>query len=72
MGKSTKEEKNLMFTSLSQIPTINNNLIICCLTPMNIYLKVSTNQNFWEFLRKKSKDSKCFLNFKLKINNFIF
>ena len=51
-------EKNMMLTSFSQLPTIKNNLIICCLTPMNIYMKGSTNLTFGEFWQKKSKDAK--------------
>ena len=52
------EEKSLMLTSLSQLPTIKNNLIICCLTPMNNYIKNISNLNFSQFWQKKSKDSK--------------
>ena len=51
-------EKNLMLTSLSQLPTVKNNLIICCLSPMNIYIKNRSSLNFWEFFQKKSKDVK--------------
>ena len=47
-----------MLTSLSQLPKVKNNLIICCLTPMNIYMKNSTNLTFGEFWKKKSKDAK--------------
>ena len=37
--KDKEKEKKLMYTSLSQLQTIKNNLIICCLTPMNLYMK---------------------------------
>jgi len=53
-----KTDKNIMLTSLSQLPTVKNNLIICCLTPMNIYMKNSTNLTFGEFWQKKSRDTK--------------
>ena len=52
------EEKSLLLTSLSQLPTVKNNLIICCLTPMNNYIKNISNLNFSQFWQKKSKDSK--------------
>ena len=54
--KDKEKEKKLMYTSLSQLQTIKNNLIICCLTPMNLYMKNSTNQTFAEFWKEKSKD----------------
>ena len=54
------EKKNLMLTSFSQLPEIKNNLIICCLTPMNIYMKTSTFLTFGDFWAKKSKDVKEF------------
>ena len=57
-SKMEKEEKNLMVTSLSQLQTIKNNLIICCLTPMNVYMKTSSHLNFPEFWNKRSKDTK--------------
>lgn len=47
-----------MVTSLSQLQTIKNNLIICCLTPMNVYMKTSSHLNFPEFWNKRSKDTK--------------
>ena len=53
-----KTNKSIMLTSLSQLPSVKNNLIICCLTPMNIYMKNSTNLTFGEFWKKKSKDAK--------------
>ena len=53
-----KTDKNIMLTSLSQLPTVKNNLLICCLTPMNIYMKNSTNLTFGEFWQKKSRDTK--------------
>ena len=64
------EEKSLLLTSLSQLPTVKNNLIICCLTPMNNYIKNISNLNFSQFWQKKSKDSKELLILKSLKNYF--
>ena len=52
------EDKKLLLTSLSQLQTIKSNLIICCLTPMNNYIKNISNLNFSQFWQNKSKDIK--------------
>ena len=52
------EEKKLLLTSLSQLPTVKSDLIICCLTPMNNYIKNISNLNFIQFWPKKLKDLK--------------
>ena len=58
-GDNTKiDDKKLLLTSLSQLQTIKSNLIICCLTPMNNYIKNISNLNFSQFWKNKSKDIK--------------
>ena len=52
------DDKKLLLTSLSQLQTIKSNLIICCLTPMNNYIKNISNLNFSQFWQNKSKDIK--------------
>ena len=52
------DDKKLLLTSLSQLQTIKSNLIICCLTPMNNYIKNISNLNFSQFWKNKSKDIK--------------
>ena len=55
----TKSEDNkLLLTSLTQLQTIKSDLIICCLTPMNNYIKNISNLNFEQFWQKKLKDIK--------------
>ena len=52
------DDKKLLLTSLSQLQTIKSDLIICCLTPMNNYIKNISNLNFSQFWQNKSKDIK--------------
>lgn len=52
------DDKKLLLTSLSQLQIIKSNLIICCLTPMNNYIKNISNLNFSQFWQNKSKDIK--------------
>ena len=52
------DDKKLLLTSLSQLQTIKSNLIICCLTPMNNYIKNISNLNFSQFWQNKSKEIK--------------
>ena len=52
------DDKKLLLTSLSQLQTIKSDLIICCLTPMNNYIKNISNLNFSQFWKNKSKDIK--------------
>ena len=52
------DDKKLLLTSLSQLQTIKSNLIICCLTPMNNYIKNISNLNFSQFWQNKSKGIK--------------
>ena len=53
-------EKNYLISSLSQLQTLQNDLIICCLTPVLPFIKNSNSQNFnnfWENKISKSTNS---------------
>ena len=50
------DEKNIFINSLSQIQKLNNDLIICCLTPITLYFKTNTKINFNIFWDKKIKE----------------
>ena len=54
------EEKDILYNSLSQLPTFKNDLIICCLTPILLYFKNMTNYNFNNFWEKKMKNNKSY------------
>ena len=51
-------EKNNLINSLSQLQTLQNDLIICCLTPVLPYFKNSQNQDFNNFWEKKIQNKK--------------
>ena len=57
-GPTKSEDNKLLLTSLTQLQTIKSDLIICCLTPMNNYIKNISNLNFEQFWQKKLKDIK--------------
>ena len=52
------EEKINLINSLTQLQNLKNNTIICCLTPLLLFFKNSTNHNFNIFWEKKIKNVK--------------
>ena len=50
------EEKNLLINSLSQLQILQNDLVICCLTPLLLYFKNNPKYNFKTFWEKKTNN----------------
>ena len=51
------EPKNILIKTLAQLSTLNNDLIICCLSPILLYFKNNINHNFNIFWENKSKNN---------------